>query len=483
MRHAFACLTALALLGAAGPLDAQLVRGQVVDSVLGSPVAGATVALVDASGAEVTRTVTDGDGLFLLRAPSGEYRLRAEMEGYRTSTFPVFTIAAETPTFMLLLPNLNPTEPPPTLERLATDICGEGVVQPGQGVLMGFVREGSSDRPVAGVTVTLSWGALTQELAGFVSGGDLGRLGAELVTDSTGFYAACGLPVETQITVHAARDELFSDFFQILFGDGGVFLGEEFHARRTAWHHDLAVVPPAQRNAGIAGMVLDGNTMEPLTGVTVSLAETNLETTTSTGGVFRLTELPTGPVQLALRFPGYRPVLREVELQRDETLTFPPGAFRMETAPTELQPVIVEADAARGRRPLEDFYARRNAGSGAFVTREEWETRGQPEVVTDIIRRMQGVRIYPNEDYGFGAPQWIISMSRGSARRGGDYASCPSLLYIDNQYIGNGQTVFVDETISVSDLAAIEAHGSLASIPPEFNRRGAECGVIVFWTR
>jgi hypothetical protein len=480
MRHFLACLTVLTLLGAAGPLDAQLVRGQVVDSVLGVPVAGATVVLLDASGAEVARTVSDGEGLFLLRAPSGEYRLRAELAGYRTSTFPAFTIeAANLPAFMLLLPNLNPPEPPLTWEELATDVCGDGA---GQRVLLGFVHQASSDEPVAGVTVTLSWGALTQDLAGFVSGSDLGRLGAELVTDSSGFYAACGLPEETQITVHAARDELFSDFFQILFGDDGVFLGEEFHARRSAWRRDFAVVPPAQRNAGVAGMVLDGKTMEPLSGVTVSLAETGLETTTNNSGVFRLNELPAGPVQLAIRLPGYRPVLREVELQRNETLTFPPGAFRLETAPTELRPVIVEADAARGRRPLEGFYARRDAGSGSFVTREEWEASGHPEVATDILRRLQGVRIFPNENRLYGGPQLVVTMSRGDTRIG-EYAACPSLIFMDSQYIGDSQQVFVDETIQVSNLAAIEAHRSLASMPPQFNRRGAECGVIVFWTR
>ena len=83
MRHAFVSLSMLALFGAAAPsLDAQIVRGQVVDSITQAPVDGAAVVLLASTGAEMARTTTDAEGLFLLRAPGGEYRLRAEMEGF-----------------------------------------------------------------------------------------------------------------------------------------------------------------------------------------------------------------------------------------------------------------------------------------------------------------------------------------------------------------------------------------------------------------
>jgi hypothetical protein len=61
-------------------MHAQLVRGELIDSVAGSPVAAAIVSLVDASGEEHVRLLTDAMGRFRVRAPSaGEYRLRVRI--------------------------------------------------------------------------------------------------------------------------------------------------------------------------------------------------------------------------------------------------------------------------------------------------------------------------------------------------------------------------------------------------------------------
>lgn len=484
MRHAFVSLAMLALFGAAVPsLDAQLVRGQIVDSITKAPVGGAAVVLLASTGAEMARTTTDPEGLFLLRAPAGEYRLRAEMEGFRTSTFPPFSLSPESmQAFMLLLPSDLPAESPATWEELATALCGEGSVAPGDGVLLGFVHEAAAEEPVSDARIVLSWGAISARLAELVEGNNPERLGGELITDSSGFYVACGVPGETQITTHATRDDLFSDFVQIRFGEDGVFAGDTFHPNRTVWHHDFKLMPPGQRSAAVAGMVLDAETTLPLAGVTVEIGETGLQTTTTASGAFRLTQLPAGPVRLAVRRPGLRPISRSVELKHGETVTLPPGAFRMEAAPTELEPVTIEAEEATSRRPLAEFYKRRDGGSGSFMTREEWEKRGTPRYTTDILRRLRGVRVLPNSNYSFGGPRWIVVMSRGENRRGA-YGGCPVLVFMDGQYLGNSDFVLLDATINVEQLAAVEAYNSVASLPAEFNRRGSECGVIVLWSR
>lgn len=62
---------------------AQLVRGELIDSVLGTPVSSAIVTLVDPAGAEHARTLTDAMGRFQARAPStGEFRLRVRIVGF-----------------------------------------------------------------------------------------------------------------------------------------------------------------------------------------------------------------------------------------------------------------------------------------------------------------------------------------------------------------------------------------------------------------
>jgi len=294
MRHAFVCLAMLALFGAAAPsLDAQFVRGQVVDSITKAPIGGAAVVLLDSTGAEMARTTADVEGLFLLRAPAGEYRLRAEMEGFLISTFPPFSLEVESmPAFMLLLPSDSPPELPATWEQLAAALCGEASVAPGQGVLLGFVHDAAAEEPEADARIVLSWGAVSSRLAALVRGGNPGRLGGELITDSSGFYVACGVPGETQITAHAARDDLISDFVQVRFGEGGVFAGDTFHPNRTVWHHDFKLMPPGQRSAAVAGMVLDAETTLPLAGITVEIEETGLQTTTTASGRWTSDPIP-----------------------------------------------------------------------------------------------------------------------------------------------------------------------------------------------
>ena len=83
MRSAI-CLGALAFLALRPPaLDAQAVRGRVVDAEVGRPAVGAVVTLMSSEGAS------------LVAAPApGTYRIRVELVGYRTSESPPITVPA-----------------------------------------------------------------------------------------------------------------------------------------------------------------------------------------------------------------------------------------------------------------------------------------------------------------------------------------------------------------------------------------------------
>ena len=85
----------LLILAAGIPLDAsaQVVRGRLLDGATG--LGGAMMTLVHANGAEVDRTLTRGDGLFQIKAPTpGRYRLRADRIGYATTFSEYFMLAA-----------------------------------------------------------------------------------------------------------------------------------------------------------------------------------------------------------------------------------------------------------------------------------------------------------------------------------------------------------------------------------------------------
>ncbi len=75
------------------PAQPQVLRGELVDSVTSLPIDAAFVVLLDASGVERARILTDGLGRFVLRAPEpGGYRLRSERIGYRSVLSPLFEL-------------------------------------------------------------------------------------------------------------------------------------------------------------------------------------------------------------------------------------------------------------------------------------------------------------------------------------------------------------------------------------------------------
>jgi len=87
-------LSLLALLLAAVPAAAQTVHGTLREPG-GAPVERVVVALVDAGGTQVARTLTAADGGFTLRAPGpGRYSVRAERIGYAAVVTGPFELAA-----------------------------------------------------------------------------------------------------------------------------------------------------------------------------------------------------------------------------------------------------------------------------------------------------------------------------------------------------------------------------------------------------
>jgi hypothetical protein len=467
-----------------GLSSAQIVRGQVVDSVVGTPIVGGSVALLDNAGTEVARTVTDEEGLFLLRAPgAGQYRLRADGEGYRVSEFPPFDLAVDgMVAYRLLVPSTDPPPPPSEpdevdAELLIDQICqGEDV--PGLPVMVGLVRDAITQEPVPQAQVILTWSSVPIQLAGFV-GPTEDNQGA-VVTGNTGFYAVCGAPPEARIDLRAASGGLTSEFVSLRFEGGGVYVGEDFiEMPSRLWRQDFEILPREQRTASVSGTVTD-TAGTRVASANVEIVGTNYTARANLFGEFRITGLPPGHMRVAAEVVGYKPVRTEIALGMGEALELPETALSMTPVATELAPVTVEAEAPTSRRNLAEFERRRATTTGTFVTRAEFmET--EPRETTDILRRMRGIRIRPGT--GFTMP-WIITSSRGA--RSGDATmggQCFPIVFIDRQFVGHTGTVPVDNVIPVDQIEAVEFYASVAGLPPEFNRRGAACGVLVFWSR
>jgi hypothetical protein len=460
------------------PAAGQIVRGLVVDSITKGPVSGGVVVLVDAVGTEISRTITDERGQFLLRASAaGRYRLRVEDTVYPQTSFPLFDLALEQMlTFQLLLSihvqaPVDP-EPDPVTEILSR-VCPAGVPE-GEPVILGVVS-GTDGAGVEGAEVRLVWAPLPDILA---QHSDVPNVEGSATTGTNGFFGVCGVPPGNRISMYAAYEGATSEVLALKFEGGGVYRSSEFSPMANRiWRQDLQLLPSNQRNAVIRGTVVD-TSGGPVAEATVRVSGLGITSRTSFLGAFSLAGLPPGDLQLEVAHIGYRPTRGAVEVAPGETVQLAPDFLQIARIPTELEPITVEADAPPPpRRDLSEFNRRRETTNGSFITRAEFERAGAINRTTDVLRRMQGLRIRPGPGLN---QEWVITTMRGESRSG---EACYPLVFRDRQFMGTTGNVNVDRELTVTNIEAVEVYQGVAGLPPEFNRPGSTCGVIAFWTR
>ena len=131
---------------AAPALTAQTLRGDLVGAVSGQPVGYALLLLVDSTGRERVRTLSDGSGQFVLAAPSpGTYRVRVLRIGYQSFESPTMVLDAGERRYHAALPDVAIALPAVTVE--AEKRCR---VRPGEGEPVAALLEQS--QTVLGVT-------------------------------------------------------------------------------------------------------------------------------------------------------------------------------------------------------------------------------------------------------------------------------------------------------------------------------------------
>ncbi len=259
----------------------------------------------------------------------------------------------------------------------------------------------------------------------------------------------------------------------------------------------LAIAVPQRVSDGavtISGTLVTA-AEEPLQGVSVRLLPIGLATETDANGRFRFTGLPPGRFELQIRHLGYEPLGFALEIaDPDEELEL--GVIPLKAATPMLEGVVVEGEGVSPRLAATGFYARRDAGLGAFVEREQIES-WNPRQVSDILRHVPGVRVEPNPNYGralqprrsaFG---YAVEPSHGRdtrrvliySPRAPNAADCPPLYFVDGVFLGDALTADIDAVYDPTAAEAIEFYAGPGRLPSEFNRPGAQCGVFVFWSR
>ncbi len=464
------------------PLSGQTVRGHAVDSVSGAPLEGALILLFGSDSLEVARAITDASGGFSIAGvEAGRYRLHAQYALYRNTTFPEFEVSTgQTLAYRLVMPRLSDLSTVPTnqLEELADQLCPD--VPQNEPVIMGWVRHSRTRAPAPDAAVIVSWSTVPDALRERIG---VGAFTGSARVDSSGFYAICGAPFGSTVELHSMDTRGLSNFHTLRFVRGGVVTDEQFHRMRGhAWQQDFTIFGEQERSAELVGVVSDSLNGVTLQGAEVILVGTPISAETNSTGVFRMRRLPSGPATLRIRRLGFEVLEHQITLPTQRLVEIPPGVLELRPTATELNPVVVEV--APARNPLAEFNLRREKGMGSFLTREEFIRRGEPTQVTDVLRNMHGIRVFRSGDFNH---RWGITMQRGGPRGFGNAAGsgmgCPPLIYLDRHFLGNANDLDIDTAVPVMDLEAIEAYGSVATLPSAFNRSGAQCGIIAFWTR
>jgi hypothetical protein len=461
-------LAVLLLTLLAGPTEAQLVRGQVVDSLTGNPVPQSVVLLVNAQGREADRTVADARGFYLLRAPTpGRYQLVAEHEGYGRGTLPPFELESEQMrSFVLrIMPlRVNPVSPEPRGDEPGVERCPGGVPA-GLHAIMGMVTD-PTGQPVPGARVLVSlpaqppdsvaewtdmWGRLARETDTLTAGAD-------------GWYAACGMPRNTRLKLVARRAGETSRFVTLMFLTTGVTDGATFHTTASrSWTQHLGLLPAQDSSSAISGVVADSSDTG-IPNVQVSAWGSDRQVRTDAEGRFLLSGLAPGSVTLQARLIGYQPAEYDVELgDRDTTLAQP---LSLQPLPVRLSDVIIEAEAPSQNRYMPGFFERqRSSGSGRFLTMESFQRRhGLPVRVTEMINTLRGIQ-----------PGAIPQFTGCSGT---------PVYYLDGMFLGTGADVRIDDIIPPEWVEAIEAYTKAPwDLPFATWRVQGGCGVILIYSR
>ena len=230
------------------------------------------------------------------------------------------------------------------------------------------------------------------------------------------------------------------------------------------------------RTAIVHGVVTNLNGVR-LPNVDVQIVGTDLRAATNDSGVYRFDVVPAIRIRLIARRIGFEPSEERVSL---ETVSMRQVDFELKGIPEQLDSVMIREAGGNGR--MSDFYARRLAGVGFFITYEDIERR-RPSRSSDLLRTVAGVKVALG-DSGFDRPviqmgrSPVMSRGRGVSPLGGE---CSVSYYVDGSYVPPG-TFHLDD-ISPLALEAIEVYRGPAETPARLRQRDTACGVIMVWTR
>ena len=449
------------------PADtAAAVSGTVFDSLSGHPLAGALVQFVGqgASG-KVLSAQTDRTGAFHLAAvPAGQYLvgfmhpvldslgLSLQPRPIQVTNGPEQHVALAVPGGSSVRARLCPPVPP-----------GDST-----GALIGFVRDADSGAPIVGGTVIATWVELIMNSHTVRTV----RQRVPVQTDSSGWYALCGVPSASAVAAKAESGRNSSGYANvtvpargILHVDFGVPTGSAAVAGTGMSAGPLGGAPRSG-TARITGMVRDAEG-RPLAGAQLRVWGSAASANSDSAGAFTLSGLPAGTQTLEARHVGFVATRTTVDLASGRAA---PVNVSMAERADVLDAVTVYGRKSVAARDNTGFLDRQKAGLGYFLTRADIEKRNAL-TFTDLLRMAPGFMVYPTGGTGY---QIVSNRDQ----------SCQPQIFIDGVLIRESDAAsIIDDLVSPGEISGVEVYAGSLETPPEFRGASSTCGSIVIWTK
>ena len=244
------------------------VRGTVRNAANNQPIAGASILVGIPFGAVYYSAFTDASGNYALNdIPAGQLTIYAGADGFIAAQMTVAVVANQT-----------------TTQNFALTPEGGGATT---GTITGFVKNAANNQAVSGVVITVTGTNLST-----TSGGD-------------GSYTILNAPSGAQ-TLNASKSSFRSATAQVTVTGGQTVT------------QDILLNPGA---GTVTGIVRNAATGQPLSGATITVAGTNIATTSSGDGSYTLANVPAGAQTLNASANGFIATQVQINVTDGQSVT------------------------------------------------------------------------------------------------------------------------------------------------------------------
>ncbi len=220
---------------------------------------------------------------------------------------------------------------------------------------------------------------------------------------------------------------------------------------------------PVTPTGGISGQVVNQQSRIPVSGASVNLIGTRLQSATDSAGRFTQASLGAGTYILEVRAIGYGVTSWVLRLADGELVDY---VFELEPIGVDLEPIVVEGRPGYFQRRMQEFEERRRSRRGIFITHDQIEA-SHAATMADLLRGVPGVRL--NCRSGVCTAQ-MTRTARGI---------CVADWVIDGVPASMSSTPH----LPVVGIVAVEIYRSPSEAPAEFLKADSQCGVIAIWTK